>query len=65
MKEKLVLFLLRKFAPTWKSRMTLINAGIQDMPEVARKEVIGYLIAQNLPTHHIHKSPTRRQNNEP
>jgi lysyl-tRNA synthetase class I len=60
MKEKLVLFLIKKFAPTWKSRMTLLNAGIQDMPEIARKEVIGYLIAQNMPTHHVHQNPRKK-----
>jgi lysyl-tRNA synthetase class I len=59
-KEKLVLFLLKKIAPTWKSRMTLINAGIQDMPEIARKEVIGFLVAQNMPNSHVHLNPKKR-----
>ena len=59
MKEKLIIFLLRKYAPTFQKRMVLLNDGIQDLPEVARKEVIGYLIAQNMPTHHIHGNPKK------
>ena len=60
MKEKLILFLLRKLAPNFQKRGVLLNAGIQDMPEIARKEVIGYLIAQNIPDSHIHLNPRKR-----
>ena len=60
MKEKLITFLLRKFAPNFNQRKIIMNAGIQDMPEIARKEVIGFLIAQNMPTHHVHQNPRKK-----